>query len=326
MPLFEGEGKRAMRMNIQQLLLGVFYTLVFPGFVFAAIVGLYLTWVDRKVAAVVQSRVGPPWFQPYADIGKLFNKRMLVPRGSSAIGFVAAPVLAVAGATLVAVIVLRALIDPAVGFVGDLIVLLYLSTLPGIALIIGGASSRSPFGAIGAGREMNMILAYEVGFLLAIITVLVKVKSIMFGDIIAYQAAHGPIVLSLSGAIALVVILFCTQAKLGFLPFDIGEAESEIIGGPLAEYSGVGLALFKLTTAMMFFVLPVLVVILFTGGVELSLVSIVGFLLKLLAIYVVLIVVKITHARLKLDQALRLFWGAITIAGLLAVAFALMGW
>ncbi len=196
-------------MNLQQISLGVFYTLVFPGFLFAAVVGLFLTWVDRKVAAVVQSRVGPPWFQPYADIGKLLDKRMLLPRGSSAVGFVAAPVLAVAGATLVAVIVLRALFDPTAGFIGDLIVLLYLTALPAIALIIGGASSRSPFGAIGAGREMSMVLAYEVGFLLAVITVLVKVRSIMLGDIVAYQVAHGPVVASLSGVIAFVVSLIC---------------------------------------------------------------------------------------------------------------------
>lgn len=313
-------------MNLQQFSLGVFYTLVFPGFLFAAIVGLFLTWVDRKVAAVVQSRVGPPWFQPYADIGKLLDKKMLLPRGSSAVGFVAAPILAVAGATLVSVIILRALFAPTAGFVGDLVVLIYLTTLPAIALIIGGASSRSPFGAIGAGREMSMILAYEVGFLLAIITVLVKVKSIMLGDIIAYQVAHGGIALSLSGVIALVVILFCIQAKLGFLPFDIGEADSEIIGGPLAEYSGVGLALFKLAGAMMFFVLPVFVVMLFMGAVEPTPVSIVGFLVKLLAVLVVMITVKITHARLRLDQALRLFWGAVAIAGLIAVALALLGW
>jgi NADH-quinone oxidoreductase subunit H len=313
-------------MNLQQISLGVFYTLVFPGFLFAAVVGLFLTWVDRKVAAVVQSRVGPPWFQPYADIGKLLDKRMLLPRGSSAVGFVAAPVLAVAGATLVAVIVLRALFDPTAGFIGDLIVLLYLTALPAIALIIGGASSRSPFGAIGAGREMSMVLAYEVGFLLAVITVLIKVRSIMLGDIVAYQVAHGPVVASLSGVIAFVVILICMQAKLGFLPFDIGEAESEIIGGPLAEYSGVGLALFKVAGAMMFFVLPVFVVILFLGGVEPNALSIVGFVLKLLAVLVFIIVVKITHARLRLDQALRLFWGTIAIAGLFATVFALLGW
>jgi NADH-quinone oxidoreductase subunit H len=104
-------------MELQQLLFGMFYTIVFPGFLFTAIIGVFLTWVDRKVAAIIQSRVGPPWYQPYADIGKLLLKKMFIPRGSRAIGFLAAPVLAVAGSTLAAVIVLRAALNPGKGLV-----------------------------------------------------------------------------------------------------------------------------------------------------------------------------------------------------------------
>lgn len=313
-------------MGLDQLTLGIWNTLVFPGLAFTAIVGLFLTWVDRKVAAVVQSRVGPPWFQPYADIGKLLDKRMLVPKQASRVGFVSAPVLAIAGSTLVSAIVLRALLSPGSGFVGDLIVLLYLAMLPPIALMIGGSASGSPFGAIGAGREMSMVLAYEVSFLLATSTVIVKSGSVMLADIIAYQAAHGPAIASASGLIAFVVILLCLQAKLGFLPFDIAEADSEIIGGPLAEYSGVGLALFKISQAMLFFVLPVLACLLFLGPVEPTLWSATGFLLKLVAVLAILILIKTTHARLKLAQALRFFWGTVAVAGAVSVGLALLGW
>ena len=313
-------------MDLKQLSLEIFYTLIFPGFLFTALIGLWLTWVDRKVAAVVQSRIGPPWYQPYADVGKLLAKKMLVPRGSRAIGFIGAPLLALASSTLAAVIVLRALFDPSAGFVGDLIVLIYLAALPPVALIIGGSASRSPFGAIGAGREMNMVLAYEVGFLLSVLTVMIKVRSILFSDIIAYQAEHGPLALTVSGFLALVVALFCLQAKLGFLPFDISEAETELIGGPLAEYSGVGLAMFKLARAMMFFYLPVFIVILFLGANPPTLLSILAFLVKLIAVLVAIILVKITHARLRLDQALQLFWSKLAFAGLSSVVIALLGW
>ena len=313
-------------MDLKQISLSAFYTLIFPGFLFTAIAGLFLTWVDRKVAAIVQSRVGPPWFQPYADIGKLLAKQMILPRGSRAIGFLAAPFLAIAGSTLSAVIVFRALLNPSSGFVGDLIVLVYLAALPPIALIIAGASSRSPFGAVGAGREMSMVLAYEVGFLLAIFTVLVKVRSIQLADILAFQAGHGAIALSVSGFLAMVVALFCIQAKMGFLPFEISEAETELIGGPLAEYSGAGLALFKLARAMMFLHLPVFVILLFTGAPAATLLSWLGFVGKLLVVLVLMILVKITHARLRLDQALRLFWNRLAILGALAVILALIGW
>jgi NADH-quinone oxidoreductase subunit H len=313
-------------MELQQLLSGVFYTIVFPGLLFTALVGLWLTWVDRKVTAIVQSRVGPPWFQPYADIGKLLSKQLIIPRGSQAISFLAAPLLALAGATLSAVIILRTLMYPGAGFVGDLVVLIYLSLLPSVALIIGGASSRSPFGAIGAGREMSMVLSYELGFLLAICTVLIKVRSVLLGDIVAYQAAHGAIIGSVSGVIAFVVAMYAMQAKLGYLPFDIADADTELIGGPLAEYSASGLAIFRLSRAMMFFYVPVLVVILFMGATAPTFLSIASFLLKLLAVLVLMIVVKITHARLRLDQALRLFWGKLFVLALIGVILALLGW
>jgi NADH-quinone oxidoreductase subunit H len=312
-------------MNLGSITLAALYTLIFPGFLFTAVIGLLLTWVDRKVAAIVQSRIGPPWYQPFADIGKLLTKRMLVPRGAQAVGFLAAPLLSVVGATLAAVIVFRALFAPSSGFMGDLIVLIYLSVLPAIALIIGGASSRSPFGAIGASREMSMVLAYEVGFLLSVITVIVKVGSIRFKDILAYQTLNGSLGWSASGFLALVVLLLCMQAKLGFLPFDIGEADTELIGGPLAEYSGVGLALFKLSRAMMFFFLPVFAVLLFLGPIQLTILSILAFLVKLLAVLVLLILIKITHARLRLDQALDFFWKKVAVFGLIALILALVG-
>jgi len=219
---------------------------------------------------------------------------------------------------------LRAILSPE-NVVGDLFVLIYLSVLPSIALVIGGAASRSPFGAIVAGREMSMILSYEAAFLASIFVVLIKTHSILFSDIIAYQTINGPIIFSISGVIAFVVAMFAMQAKLGYLPFDIAEAETELIGGPLAEYSGSGLALFRISRAMAFVYLPAWLTLMFLGGVEATAVSLLGFLLKFLAILTVSIVVKITHARLKLDQALRLFWGKILIASLVAIILALFG-
>jgi NADH-quinone oxidoreductase subunit H len=313
-------------MNALNLLLGLLYTLIFPGFLFTAVIGLWITWVDRKVTAIVQSRMGPPWYQPFADIGKLFGKKMIIPRGSDTFGFIAAPILAVTGSTLAAVIVFRALINPSTGFVGDLVVLIYVLTLPAIALIIGGAASRSPFGAIGAGREMSMVLAYEAAFLLSVAIALVHVGSIRFADIIAFQQANGPVAWSISGMLALLIAIVCVQAKLGYLPFDISEADTEIIGGPLSEYSGVGLALFKISRAMLALVMPVFLILLFTGGIQLTVGSVIGFLVKLIVILVVQIVVKATHARLRLDQALRLFWKQLVIVALIGIVLALLGW
>jgi len=313
-------------MDLQSLVGAIFTAMIFPGFLFAASAGLLLTWVDRKLTALLQSRMGPPWFQPFADIGKLLSKRMLTPGGGSNLSFIAAPLLALTGATLCAAMIFRTLINPQSGFLGAILVLLYFAALPPIALIIGGSSSRSPFGAIGASREMNMILAYEIGFLLTILTVLARVQSVRLGDILLYQSIHGPILFSISGVLAFSVALLCIQAKLGFIPFDISEAETELIGGPLAEYSGVGLALFKLTSAISSLALPTLLILLFLGPVGPTVPSWASFFLKFILVYVVIVVIKATHARLRIDQALQLFWTRLALLAALGAGLAMIGW
>ncbi len=325
-----------------------FQTIIFPGLLFTAVVGLYLAWVDRKVTARIQSRMGPPWWQSFADVVKLLQKKMILPRGSRRAGFLLAPLLGLAGATLAATIVWTANLWPSIPFVGDLIVVIYLLAVPSLALILGGATSRSPFGAIGAGREMQMVLAYELPFLLAVAAVVLKAKAgmdaafeaaqaagveaarmspLMLADFVRWQAADGVLALSFSGALALLVGFFAMQAKLGFLPFDQPEAETEIIGGPLAEYSGAGLALFKITNAMMLVVVPVFLATIFLGGIgDGNLMGILLFVLKVLVIFVLIVVVKSTHARLRIDQVLKLYWGRLSLIAAIAVVLALVGW
>lgn len=325
--------------------LAAFQTIVFPGLIFTAMVGLYLAWADRKITARLQSRIGPPWWQSYADVVKLMQKQMMLPRGARKAGFVLAPLLGLAGAALAATIVWSANFWPTTQFVGDLIVVFYLVAMPSLALILGGASSQSPFGAIGAGREMLMVVAYELPFLLAVGAVIVKVAGtavegvispILLSDIVRWQAVEGSVFYSPSGVIGLVVAMLCIQAKLGFLPFDQPEAETELIGGPLAEYSGPGLALFKITNAMMLLVLPAFLATLWLGGIgldaggdgtfSLTFGGVVWFAVKILILFVVIVIIKSTHARLRIDQVLRLYWGPLAGLGLLAVILAWLGW
>jgi NADH-quinone oxidoreductase subunit H len=299
---------------------------VFPGFLFSATVGLLSTWVDRKVTARVQYRQGPPWFQPFADILKLLGKEIFVPEGASQFVFLAIPLAGLAAVILVSTMLWSFNADRNVGFIGDLIVVLYLLTVPSLALIIGGSASRNPMGALGASREMKLILGYELPFLVAVFVVVAKTGSIIFGNIINYQALHGPIIFSLSGVLAFGVVLLSAQAKLGYAPFDIAEAEQEIMAGPLVEYSGAPLAIFRLTKAILFFVLPVFMITLFLGGIELSLLGTVWFIVKYVIILALMIVLKNTNPRLRIDQAVRVFWGPVTAVAAVAFIFALIGW
>ncbi|MFA6549300.1 MAG: complex I subunit 1 family protein [Candidatus Margulisiibacteriota bacterium] len=278
-------------------------------FLLTIIVGMLATWVDRKVTARLQYRIGPPWFQPFADFCKLMGKETMVPSGVSQMVFLGAPLIGLAGAALVSAI----LLTPGAGFVGDIIVVIYLLILPSLAVMLGGSASRNPLAALGSSREMKLVLSYELPFLLAVFTVMFKAGSILF------SAVHGIPVLSFSGALAFLAALLAVQAKLGVVPFDIAEAEQEIAAGALIEYSGPPLAVFRLTRAMLYFVLPTFLVMLFLGGMDL------WFPLKYVAVLTLIILIKNTNPRLRTDQAVRFFWGPVT--GMAAVGFilALMG-
>jgi len=138
-----------------------------------AVLGLASKWVDRKVTALVQWRVGPPWYQPVADVAKLLGKETLVPENARRTGFLLAPIIGFSAVGVAAAILWSVNVDPAHSFMGDLIVVLYLLTIPSLAVVIGGCSSANPHGAMGASREMKLILSYELPFLLAMVPAMI---------------------------------------------------------------------------------------------------------------------------------------------------------
>lgn len=301
----------------------LFNYFIFPGFLFTACMGLIACWVDRKVTARIQWRIGPPWHQNFTDIIKLLGKETVIPSDSSKWTFLLAPYLGVLGLILAATIIGKAVITPSESFLGDIIVVLYLLIIPAIALIIGGASSRNPLASVGVSREMKLILAYELPFLLSVTAVIIKCNAaIQFGEILNYQFSSASNIASFSGVFAFVAALICMQAKLGLAPFEISEAEQEIMGGVLIEYSGLPLALFKLAKAMLLYTSPLFLIVLFLGK-DLSPLFI---LLKFIGILTVFILIKNTNPRLRIDQALRFFWGPVTILALLANGLALLGY
>jgi len=304
----------------------IFYFVVFPGFLFTAVVGLLASWVDRKITARLQWRVGPPWYQNFVDFFKLLGKETIVPQGARRTGFLFAPFIGLIGVTLVSLILWQMNLDPQRSFMGDVIVLIYLSILPSLAIVIGGSSSANPLGAMGASREMKLILADELPFIMAIFTPLVKISSIKIGSIITYQLNHGMMFTHhLSSVIALVVAFLCMQAKLTFAPFDIPEAEQEIMAGPYIEYSGPPLAIFKLTRAMMLFAMPVFLISIFLGGMQFNGWAIIWSIVKYLVILILIILVKNTNPRLRIDQALKFFWLRMFPLSCIGFVLALVG-
>ncbi|MFH1398392.1 MAG: complex I subunit 1 family protein [Candidatus Omnitrophota bacterium] len=297
------------------------YYLIFPGLLFSAVIGLLACWVDRKVTARLQWRVGPPWYQNFVDIIKLSGKEIICPEGAKTT-FLLAPCLGLLSLGLVSTILGLNIIYSGQGFLGDLIVVIYLMTMPAIAMIIGASASANPLASVGASREMKLVLAYELPFILSVITVILKSGgSIQLGNILAHQVSFGSNMISFSGAIAFIVALLCIQAKLGLAPFDISEAEQEIMAGTLIEYSGLPLAVFKLTKALLLYTLPIFLITLFWAK-DLSPLFLIG---KFIAILVIIILIKNTNPRVRIDQAVRFFWGKLTLAALLGLTLALFG-
>jgi NADH-quinone oxidoreductase subunit H len=299
----------------------IFYLLIFPGFLFSVSCGLIAGWLDRKLTARLQWRVGPPWYQNFMDVVKLFAKETIVPQGAG-LTFLLAPYLGLISAVLAAASIGRSIISPLESFSGDLIVLLYLLIMPAVATIIGASASRNPLASVGASREMKLVLAYELPLIISVFVAVLKCKGALeVGQIIQYQASFGPVIFSISGALAFLVVFFCIQAKLGTGLFDIAEADQEIMSGTLIEYSGLPLALFKLTKAVMLYTLPVFIIILFFGS-DLRWFALIA---KYLVLLLLFILIKNTNPRLRIDQALKFFWRVPTILAGIALILALFG-
>ena len=295
------------------------------------LLGMALRWVDRKATALVQWRVGPPWYQPIADVIKLMGKENMMPRTARGTGFGLAPVVALTACAVAAMILWGALIWPE-GFLGDLIVVIYFLMIPALMTILGASASGNPHAAVGAGREMKLLLSYELPLLLAILVAVARTAAasgtgwtFQLNAILAGQAEQ-PVVMSISGILALIVVILCVQAKLGQIPFDLAEAECEIMSGVYVEYSGANLGMFLMSRMMLLALMPLFVIIVFWGGLYTG--AWWGYLTfagKYVLLVVLVTLIRNTNPRLRIDQTVRFFWFFLTPTAILAMVLALVG-
>jgi len=305
----------------------VFYFLVYPGFLFVAVIGGLLSWFDRKITARVQFRKGPPLLQPFYDFFKLLlvKETILPARGAKGL-FLTAPVFAVFGATMAGVFILLPLLNITSGFQGDLIVIFYLLTIPSLTYVIGALASGNPLAAVGGSREMKLILSYELTFLLVLVGVIIKAdQSIDLYQIIQVQQSGTPFIGSISGVLLFIVAIFCLQAKLALVPFDMPEAETEISDGIFIEYSGTPYAMIKLSKYILFCILPAFIMAILMNGTKLEGLGILWAVLKLVAMVLLLTLIRNTNPRIKIKQALRFFFVWMNLLAIIAIVLAIFG-
>ena len=287
-----------------------FSYIAFPGLLFAGVVALLYIGIDRKVTAHMQHRIGPPIWQEFLDFGKLMGKEDITPGTAQSPVFTAAPLVALGAIVAVMLLIPVSSTQPALTMVADLIVIIYLLNIPAICMMLGGYSSACPFGAVGAGRYVVQLFAYELVFILAIIAAVVRADSLSLPTIVGYQVQHGWLVLDWRLLPAVVAVLIAAQGKLIRVPFDIPEAHTEIVHGALTEYSGPKLAIWRAAWDIEALAVAGLIVALFFGGPTtwLGIPAVVDFLIKTLLLVILWTTIRNIMARLRIDQALKFFW------------------
>src|SRR5664279_6104837 len=212
--------------------------LIFPGLLFAVPAAWFFLWAERKSVALMQGRIGPPFMQPFFDFIKLLGKGTPQRAGVGGLLMKAWPLIAVSAAA--GAVGLLPVLPASGGFQGDLILLLALLEVPSICIIAAGFSSRSIFGEIGSAREAVLSVAYNVVFLLAIVSIAASQHTFRLEAL----AQLPPSFLRYLGIAA---ILVCLPAKLHLNPFSLPNAEQEIYSGPMVEYAGPELAWWELS-------------------------------------------------------------------------------
>jgi NADH-quinone oxidoreductase subunit H len=315
-------------MSNQMALLAA--VLLFPGGLFALVLGLALKGADRRVAARLQGRVGPPLAQPFFDLVKLGFKRTMVPDSSAGeTVFLGAPLVGVVSMLVAAALIPISGLYAPDPILGNLLVLLYLLMVPGVVLMVAGSASGSPYGSIGFSREMALMLAYEGPLVLVAAAVAIRTGAGMggtvtfsLGEIVEYQRLHGAFLFDPVMWPAVAAFVFFYPANLGIVPFDIPEAETEVLEGPLLEYSGPALGLFKIMSALKAVVVLGLGVALFLPIAPAGILGLIVWLVEMLVLMILgVTVVRVSLGRMRIDQAFSFFlkWPLLFAAASLAV-------
>jgi NADH-quinone oxidoreductase subunit H len=315
------------------LLLQVVYLLLFPGFLFLLVMGLFCEWLDRKLYARMQNRVGPPVLQPVADLVKLITKEDIIPRNADRVLFQYAPI--VAFAAVMTPIMAIPIWGPTALYPlqGDLIITLYLLSIPTLALFVIGWSSASLYPLVGGFRAATMVFGYEIPLILACLSAGIIAGSWSVSGITGYLVLHPLVMIALLPGF--VIALVALEAKLERSPFDIPHAETEIVGGVLTEYSGKKLALMRLTEDIGLVVGASLIAAVFLGGFIMhdgsilvagtDLTAAFNFVLYLAKVFIIVFLLSLMRtmfARLRIDQMLSFSWKYLALGGILQLFIA----
>jgi formate hydrogenlyase subunit 4 len=258
----------------------------------------------RKLTARIQSRQGPPVLQPYFDLLKLLGKEDIEA------GEIPPMQRFVSWLSLASVLAVAALVPMGFGTAmneaGDVLLLVYLLTLCSICTLLAGLAAGSTYSLLGMSREMMTMITLEPLFAVAVIVGAIHAHSLRLDAVLSGSAYYG---VPWSGILMLIIMLLAFQAFVQRVPFDVAEAETELMEGALMEYSGPKLALFKYAQMIKMIIYAALFVGLFLpwGSNAALPLAFILFWIKIIVLVLLVTVVAATHARYRIDQAIRYF-------------------
>ncbi|OGD15113.1 MAG: NADH dehydrogenase [Candidatus Aminicenantes bacterium RBG_16_66_30] len=309
------------------------YLVVYPGLLFLFVYSTFCEWFDRKVYARLQNRMGPTHtgrfglLQPIADFFKLMAKEDIVPEASDKRLFTVLPIIGLAVVSTAGLLLPVWNFDLAnpglTSFSGDIIVVLYLLSLPTLILFLAAWSSTNPFSTIGGARVLTMLFGYEVPLFLTILSPAILADSWRLAEIAAFYQAK-PLLL-LTNLLGFLVAVIAVQAKLERTPFDIPHAETEIVGGTFTEYSGKKLALFRLTFDIELVISSGLLATVFLGGFPGgAVVGFIHFVVKTLFVIFLLSLLRALTSRIRIDQVVSFAWKYLAPLAVLQLLVAIL--
>jgi len=283
-------------------------TLLFPGFAFQVATGMVFHWIDRKLTAKFEGRIGPPWYQPLADMIKLFAKEDILPNGTNDAFASLLPLTSFATVLTAGFYIFNAFFAARFSFECDFIMIIFLLSLPSLLFFLGGWTTSGVYSILGGNRSLLQYFSYEVLFLVALSGASIASGSWSLNGIRSAQENGLPFFIP-----QFIGFMLATAGLIGKLkrsPYDIPKAKSEMIVGPLTEYSGKRLAMWKLTDYVQTISgIALLVQCYFSGIWELySPLGIAVSIVLMLGMQFTLSIISAIFTRLRIDQLIDLNW------------------